>query len=130
MTATRSWVLGAALAVAAQSCTGCFGENNTPVNDPNGKLPNACESTPPEITPPKLDVLFVIDNSNSMCEEQEGVARELTAFIDELRKGGGVSTDFNIGVITTGIYQQVLFQGTKYCRDYPGQSGRLQPVPD
>jgi hypothetical protein len=100
------------------------------VNDPNGKLPNACESTPPEITPPKLDVLFVIDNSNSMREEQEGVARELTAFIDELRKGGGVSTDFNIGVVTTAVYQQVLFQGTKYYREYPSQSGRLQPVPD
>jgi hypothetical protein len=130
MMATKTWVLGGLVAVAASGCTGCFGENNTPVDDPNGNLPTACQSTAPEITPPKLDVLFVIDNSNSMREEQDAVARELTAFIDELSKGGGVSTDFNIGVITTAVYQQVLFQGTKYYRDYPGQAGRLQPVPN
>lgn len=119
-----------ALALTASGCTGCFGENNTPVDDPSSRLPTTCQTTPPEITPPKLDVLFVIDNSGSMKEEQEAVARELTAFIGELRKGGGVSTDFNIGVITTAVYQSVLFQGTKYFRDYPAQAGRLQPVPD
>lgn len=130
MTATKNWVLGGLLALTASGCTGCFGDDNTPVNDPNSNLPTACEAIAPEITPPKLDVLFVIDNSNSMREEQEAVARELTAFIDELSKGGGVSTDFNIGVITTAVYQQVLFQGTKYYRDYPSQAGRLQPVPN
>jgi hypothetical protein len=65
-----------------------------------------------------------------MREEQEAVARELTAFVDEIKKAGGVRQDFNVGVITTAVYQHTTQNGVVFNRDYPTQSGRLQPVPD
>src|SRR5437868_5570818 len=91
-------------AVLSTGCAAC----HSPVDDPGGTVPGACQSNQPLLEPQKLDILFVIDNSNSMQEEQEGVARELTAFIDEVRKGGGVSQDFHVGVVTTSVYQHVV----------------------
>lgn len=126
-------ILAVALTALASSCAGCFGCVPPGTGD-GGNLPSACVSTAPLIEAQKLDVLFVIDNSNSMREEQEGVARELTAFIDELKKGGGVAQDFNVGVITTTVYQHTLTGSMPplldYNRLYPSQSGRLQAVPD
>src|SRR3990167_4420399 len=83
--------------VLVASFQGCFGCKTSPIEDPNLVLVRSCESAPPLIEPPKLDILFVIDNSNSMREEQEAVARELTAFIDEIKNSGGGATDFNNG---------------------------------
>ncbi len=112
------------------SCEGCFGCKTSPVDDSNLALTRACEQKPPLIAPPKLDILFVIDNSNSMQEEQEGVARELTAFVDELKRGGGVPSDFNVGVITTSVYLHGKVGGAEpFLIDYPQQAGRLRPVP-
>lgn len=110
------------------SCQGCFG-CNSPIENPDLVLVRSCESAPPLIEPPKLDILFVIDNSNSMREEQEAVARELTAFIDEIKSSGGVPTDFNIGVITTSVYLNGRIGGQPFILNYPKQSGRLRPVP-
>jgi hypothetical protein len=121
------WAL--ALALAA-SCEGCFGCKTSPLDNAGTTIPRTCKAEAPLIEPQRLDILFVIDNSNSMREEQEAVARELTAFIDEIRKAGGVRQDFNIGVITTSVYQHTAQNGVVFNREYPNQSGRLQPVPD
>ncbi|MBL8916408.1 MAG: VWA domain-containing protein, partial [Archangium sp.] len=110
------------------SCQGCFGCKSPIDNDDLG-LVRSCTSAPPLIEPPRLDILFVIDNSNSMREEQEGVARELTAFIDELKKGGGVPAEFNIGVITTSIYLNGRVGNQTFLLNYATQSGRLRPIP-
>ncbi len=118
----------AALYALASGCSGCFGCTAPGVGD-GGNLPSSCANQAPLVEAQKLDVLFVIDNSSSMKEEQEGVAQELTAFIDELKKGGGVSQDFNIGVITTAVYQHTNSGGIDFNRFYPGQMGLLQPVP-
>jgi hypothetical protein len=63
---------------------------------------------------PKVDILFVIDNSGSMVEEQAKLQRNFEAFITEL-----VSQDVNdyqIGVITTDM-------------EDPTHSGRLRGNP-
>lgn len=125
----RTLLFAAVLSFVA-SCQGCFGCKTSPIDNPELMLPRACESAPPLIAPPKLDILFVIDNSNSMQEEQEGVARELTAFIDELKKGGGVPSDFNIGVVTTGVYLNGRLGSRPFFLEYPLQSGHLRPVPE
>ena len=111
------------------SCQGCFGCKTSPIDDDSLLLTRSCESTPPLIEPPKLDILFVIDNSNSMREEQEGVARELTGFIDELKKGGGVPSEFNIGVVTTSVYLNGRLGQQTFLLNYGKQAGKLRPVP-
>ena len=120
--------LATAVLVLVASCQGCFG-CPSPIQDPELVLVRSCESAPPLIEPPRLDILFVIDNSNSMREEQEAVARELTAFIDEIKNSGGVPTEFNIGVITTAIYLNGRVGGQPFVLNYPRQSGKLRPVP-
>src|SRR5262245_59522945 len=47
---------------------------------------------------PKLDVLWVIDNSSSMQAEQEKVAAEASAFFELL---SGEAVDYHVGVITS-----------------------------
>lgn len=120
--------LATAVLVLVASCQGCFG-CPSPITDPELVLVRSCESAPPLIEPPRLDILFVIDNSNSMREEQEKVASELTAFIDEIKNSGGVPTEFNIGVITTAIYLNGRVGGQPFVLNYPRQSGKLRPVP-
>jgi hypothetical protein len=111
------------------SCQGCFGCKTSPIDNEELLLVRSCESAPPLIDPPKLDILFVIDNSNSMREEQEAVARELTGFIDELKKGGGVPADFNVGVVTTAVYLNGRVGAQSFLLNYPKQSGKLRPIP-
>src|SRR4051794_25422061 len=62
----------------------------TPADDPNSTVPGSCDLVAPELPPQKTDILFVIDNSNSMQEEQSAVATELPAFIQQLSSGAGV----------------------------------------
>lgn len=102
----------------------------SPVEGIDSKVPAQCQQDQPLIEPQKLDILFVVDNSGSMQEEQAAVARELTAFIDEVKKGGGVAQDFHVGVITSSVYLNAMVAGTRSFRDYPKQAGALQPVPD
>src|SRR5918996_478615 len=75
----------------------------------------------------KTDILFVIDNSNSMSEEQAGIASEIPAFVDELKKVPGVQHDFRVGVITTAVYLNNAINST--LTYFPAESGILQPVP-
>lgn len=119
-------MLGALVAASVWcSCDGCLGLPTSPVDQPDAALPSSCEAEAALVQPQRLDILFVIDDSSSMAEEQDAVARELTSFIEVIRAAGGVEQDFHVGVITTSVYQNT----TRY-RTYPQASGRLQPVPD
>jgi len=48
----------------------------------------------------KIDILWVIDNSNSMCEEQDALTTNFDAFISGL---AGINADFHIAVVTTDM---------------------------
>jgi hypothetical protein len=93
-------------------------------------LPRTCQAQEPLAQPQRLEILFVIDNSGSMAPSQEGVARELTGFVTRIRQGGGVRQDFQVGVVTTSVYQHTTFAGTDFVRLFPQQSGKLRPVPE
>ncbi len=129
MTKNSLHILAVAMFALVSSCSGCFGCVPPGTGD-GGNLPSSCVSAALAPEAQKLDVLFVIDNSSSMREEQEAVSRELTAFIDELKKGGGVAQDFHVGVITTSVYQHTFSGGIDFNKEYPAQAGKLQPVPD
>jgi hypothetical protein len=102
---------------------------NSPVDQPGSTVPGQCQAESPAIAPQKTDILFVIDNSGSMAEEQQAIATELPAFVAELRQGGGVAQDFRVGVITTSVYRRSLIAGREEYREYPNEGGRLRPVP-
>ncbi len=113
-------------ALALASCGGC----GSPVDQPGSTVPGQCQNTAPGVEPQRTDILFVVDNSGSMAEEQQGVATELPAFVEELRKGAGVVQDFQVGLITTSVYQNAQVGMLRQLTEFPGQSGRLQAVPD
>lgn len=115
-------LLSALLCVAWLGC-------KSPVDRPDSKVPGSCEAEGPAILPQKTDILFVIDNSGSMAQEQEAVARELPAFLQALKQGGGVSQDFHVGVITTAVYLNPEPTTGLAYREYPDHAGRLQPIP-
>lgn len=98
----------------------------SPVDQPGSRVPGKCSDEAPKIAAQKTDILFVIDNSGSMKEEQEGIARELPAFIEELKQGGGVAQDFQVGVITSTVY---LFAEGFQWKEFSTQAGRLQGIP-
>ncbi|MGF1509981.1 MAG: vWA domain-containing protein [Myxococcota bacterium] len=63
-----------------------------------------------QVTP--ADILFVVDNSGSMAEEQANLARNFFAFIDELTEEGG---DYRIGVVTTDQGPRQNGSGGNFC---------------
>ena len=69
----------------------------------------------------KVDILFMIDNSLSMKEEQDNLARNFPAFIDELRKIVGGLPDVRIGVVTSDLGAGAL--ASSGCQ--PGGQGGL-----
>jgi len=80
-----------------------------------GLLAQACDDarfrvrTPPgqrvdvfqQTAVPTIDVLWVVDNSSSMAEEQQALADNFSYFYDYLDRTGA---DFHIGVTSTDVY--------------------------
>lgn len=107
--------------IALAALCGCWGEA------PDGVV-DACSDTlelPPGVS---TDILFVIDNSASMWEEQQKIADELEAFVTALASGP-IKNDFQVGVITTGVtYNRMSCEpdDPPELAVFPQQSGRLQ----
>lgn len=66
----------------------------------------------------RLDVLWVIDNSNSMCEEQRELREHFEAFIEPLMRAG---IDLHLGVTTTHVSED--------DEEPVAKPGHLQSVP-
>jgi len=76
---------------SAGTSSGSFG------NEDAGPPPPAVECT-------KMDIVFVIDNSQSMKEEQENLAKNFPEFvkvIDEYKTQSGESLDYRVAITTT-----------------------------
>ncbi|HEY3235324.1 MAG TPA: vWA domain-containing protein [Polyangiaceae bacterium] len=93
---------------------------------PTGVVPDC---TPTLVLPAlRTDILFVIDDSDSMREEQAKVVAQLGQFVQTL-KSAPVQHDFQVGVVTTSISLQVAScasLNTPTVIDFPDESGRLQ----
>ena len=85
-----------------------------------------CEAELPLPASVATDILFVVDNSNSMSQEQAKVVAQLSAFLDSLANAP-VQNDFQVAVISTAV--------TMYANDCSGgasvvqaeaEAGRLQ----
>ena len=54
-----------------------------------------------------IDILFVVDNSGSMSDEQDKLVAEVPGFVDRLTELGlGVESGLHVGVVTTDDYRQ------------------------
>lgn len=75
-------------------------------------------------TRPKTDVLFVIDDSGSMGEEQSGLANNASRFINVASQ---LNTDFQIGVVTTDTDSKggELRGNPKIVKPGPNAAGEL-----
>jgi hypothetical protein len=73
----------------------------------------------------KVDVLFVVDNSGSMMEEQQSLGQNFAAFLSAANQA---SVDYRIGVTTTGLDPSP--GGWSECPGgaQGGENGRLFPV--
>jgi hypothetical protein len=74
---------------------------------------------PPATEAAKVDILWVLDNSGSMCQEQQRLREKFADFISQF---GRKNIDFNIGVTTTHMKQG-------YGYEPVALPGRLQATP-
>jgi hypothetical protein len=78
----------------------------------------------------KMDVVFVVDDSGSMREEQESLKRGFPAFIavlDNFRTGRGDALDYRIAVTTTGRDLHYRVTGTPVTE--LGANGKFRSTP-
>lgn len=82
------------------------GKTQTPQDTDVGNLsPAGCKS---------MDILFVIDDSASMFEEQENLKANFPKFIevlDDYRSADGNTLDYRVGVTTIGVVRSFRFSG-------------------
>jgi hypothetical protein len=120
-TLAMSLVFGAAAAACGPSDGGGGGggSGDTPDAGGNGDTPDArgsgrVDAGPrvdggPDVPPPgaactKMDIVFVVDNSGSMSEEQRNLADNFAQFaqvLDEYKVSTGEPLDYRVGLTTT-----------------------------
>jgi len=61
------------------------------------------QNTGPTAMPGVLDLVFVVDNSGSMAEEQVSMAANIQALVDQLEQVPGGLPDIHIGVVSTDL---------------------------
>jgi hypothetical protein len=91
-------------------------------------VPTSCAYDAPLFAPVETDILFVVDDSNSMSEEQEGVARELPTFVQILQTGAGVQQNLRVGLVNTSVYSAFSDGRTLFLTKY-AQGGWLRTFP-
>lgn len=107
------------LGLAGGGCT-CGGAPEEVIDACTAKI-----ALPPSIS---TDILFVVDNSISMAEEQAKVVLQLNEFITTLATAE-VKNDFQVGVVTTSISQHASTNcdGTDpFLLQFSAEAGRLQ----
>ncbi len=99
------------LAALASASWGC---NDHPVTPFSDALKAETQDYVGRAGANSVDILWVVDNSGSMCEEQEALKQNFDIFVDELAKTGA---DFHLAIITTDM-------------EDPTEAGRFQNIPD
>lgn len=106
---------------------GCTCE--APPDRAGSTVPRSCAYDAPLFEPVETDILFVVDDSNSMSEEQAGVARELPTFVDVLQTGAGVKQNLRVGLVNTSVYSAYSPQPGQLFLTRYDQGGWLRPFP-
>jgi len=104
---------------------GCTCE--APPERAGSNVPSSCAYDAPLFEPVETDILFVVDDSNSMSEEQQAVARELPTFVQILQAGAGVGQNLRVGLVNTSVYS-AFFGNQLLLTKYP-EGGWLRQFP-
>jgi hypothetical protein len=126
-----------------------IGKLDVPVADiiktpdaPRPDLPVPPDAKPPQLDGPgpivkdywfpasfkkAVDILFVVDNSNSMAQEQKALSQAFPQFIDMLATMSGGMPDAHIGVISTDLGAGNY--GLPSCEVAGGDGGKLENAP-
>jgi hypothetical protein len=115
----KTSVLAAVFALAGSACSP---ENPRLVAPPVKYGEAATESKPQVMTvSPKVDILMVIDNSDSMLDEQNDLGRNIDRFTTGLAANSGI--DFHIAAVS--VWDSITFKDM--IKDYgPGELRRLK----
>jgi hypothetical protein len=79
-----------------------------------------------------VDILFVVDNSPSMVQEQENLAANFPAFIlalEQYQTARGIANPYHVGVVTTAVtrtFEEKILAAPAFTRTVDGQDGVLQ----
>ena len=103
-------------ATIAEGFVICSPNEDAPSDDTIEDVADAARDTgvEPGDPPRKLDMLFVVDDSGSMCEEQSILRNNMEQLMQALL---ALNIDFQLAVITTDMID-------------PRESGRFQNIPD
>jgi len=113
---------------ALTTCALAWLSCQAPSSVPGTGVPSQCQVQAPLIQAVRTDILFVVDDSGSMAEEQQRVATDLPVFVQELQQTGGVEHDFRVGLTTTSVYSAFQDYGSVSYFYYP-QAGWLRRLP-
>lgn len=100
---------GSVFGPGTSSSGGTSGSSGTFPPDGGGLITGGQKDAGPEPTPiecNKMDIIFVIDNSVSMKEEQTSLATSIPGFIElieEYKTAAGEQLDYRIGILSTDV---------------------------
>ncbi|MBI2374404.1 MAG: VWA domain-containing protein [Deltaproteobacteria bacterium] len=116
VTASRALWIGAALLPIAACMAYDFERKEKSSTTEKEVVVAAAEPVP-------ADILFVVDNSGSMADEQENLARNFDAFINQIAGTG----NYRIGIITTDVSDAslALCEAGQTSNCDPGEKGGL-----
>src|SRR5215470_11610553 len=117
------WLLLVGLLGTLGGCT-C----EAPPERAGSTVPTSCAYDAPLFAPVETDILFVVDDSNSMSEEQAAVARELPTFVQILQTGAGVEQNLRVGLVNTSVYSAFFDGNQTFLTQYP-EGGWLRQFP-
>ena len=99
----RGWAaVPGAVAVVGCALLACDGDSPVPDGGDRASAPDGRDA--PALGPSRqLDLVFVIDNSGTMREEQDALGRAFPAFLEALQAAPGGMPDLRIGIVSTSF---------------------------
>ena len=120
------WTCAAALATSLAAMTGCF---DRPVDDAplGGPIDDGTEF--PVVVNRNLDLLFVIDDSESMKNEQDALAEKFRLLIQQIESAEYGVPNLHIGVVSTNLGGPIYLGDPIDGCAGDGAGGQLQSAP-
>lgn len=106
-------------AIALAAVTWCLGCNQTPASGTLDDMTIEVEARLSNTDAVKLDIVWVIDNSSSMCQEQNSLVQNVAQFIETF---SAFRVDLRLAVVNTDVLTESAsgaFQNKLFTKSYP-----------